>query len=107
MLAPELDLATPYPGLRAFETHEGYLFYGREQQTQELLDRLAHHRFLAVVGSSGSGKSSLVRAGLVPALQRGFLTAATSRWRVAIMRPGSAVNSAQSPRKSERMVMTM
>ena len=41
-----------------------------------------------MVGSSGSGKSSLVRAGLVPALQRGFLTAATSLWRIAIMRPG-------------------
>ncbi len=86
MMTPE----TPYPGLRAFETREGYLFYGREQQTQQLLDRLANRRFLAVVGSSGSGKSSLVRAGLVPALQRGFLTAATSLWRVAIMRPGNA-----------------
>ena len=80
----------PYPGLRAFETREGYLFYGREQQTQKLLDRLANRRFLAVVGSSGSGKSSLVRAGLVPALQRGFLTAATSLWRIAIMRPGNS-----------------
>ena len=86
MMTPE----TPYPGLRAFETREGYLFYGREQQTQQLLDRLANRRFLAVVGSSGSGKSSLVRAGLVPALQRGFLTAATSLWRIAIMRPGNA-----------------
>ena len=38
---------TPYPGLRAFETREGYLFYGREQQTQQLLDRLANRRFLA------------------------------------------------------------
>ena len=65
------------------------MFFGRQQHTQELLDRLSGNRFLAVVGSSGSGKSSLVRAGLLPALYRGYLLGTTSRWRVAVMRPGS------------------
>ena len=82
---PLLRLESPYPGLRTFEPEESFLFFGREEQTRELLARLADHRLLAVVGTSGSGKSSLVRAGLVPALQRGFLAGATSRWKVAIM----------------------
>jgi energy-coupling factor transporter ATP-binding protein EcfA2 len=83
-------VARPFPGLRPFDLKDAFLFFGREQQTQELLDRLSRNRFLAVVGTSGSGKSSLVRAGLVPALYRGYLVGATTRWRIAVMRPGSA-----------------
>jgi hypothetical protein len=80
----------PFPGLRPFESDEELIFRGRGEHTQELLRRLATHRFLAVVGTSGSGKSSLVRAGLRPALDRGYLAGATSRWRIALMRPGMA-----------------
>ncbi|MBL8296122.1 MAG: hypothetical protein JNN08_30040, partial [Bryobacterales bacterium] len=87
---PILALDNPYPGLRSFETHESVLFFGREEHTRELLDRLALNRFLAVIGTSGSGKSSLVRAGLLPVLYRGYLVGTGSRWRIAIMRPGSA-----------------
>ena len=58
----------PFPGLRPFEMQEKYLFFGREDQTVELLKRLGQARFMAVVGTSGSGKSSLVRAGLLPQL---------------------------------------
>lgn len=83
-------LELPFPGLRAFETEEALLFFGRETHTEELLLRLAENRFLAVVGSSGCGKSSLVRAGVLPALFRGYLVGATSRWRFAILRPGMA-----------------
>ena len=89
-LAPDLAVRQPYPGLRPFETDEAALFFGRETHTTELLRRLAEQRFLAVVGSSGSGKSSLVRAGLLPALYRGRLLGATSQWRICVMRPGSA-----------------
>ncbi len=78
----------PYPGLRPFDVSETYLFFGRDAQSDELLRRLGRKRFLAVVGPSGSGKSSLVRAGLLPALQGGFMVAAGSRWRIAVMRPG-------------------
>lgn len=78
----------PYPGLRPFQQEEHHLFFGREEQTSELLKRLNQHRFLAVVGTSGSGKSSLVRAGLLPALQGGTLTQAGSAWEIAVMRPG-------------------
>ncbi len=78
----------PFPGLRPFEANEDELFFGREGQSEEILRRLREHRFLALVGSSGSGKSSLIRAGLLPYLHGGFLGDAGSRWRVAIFRPG-------------------
>ncbi|MBL8425622.1 MAG: hypothetical protein JNK06_19355 [Candidatus Accumulibacter phosphatis] len=80
----------PFPGLRPFEPDEDYLFFGRERQIDELLRRLRSNRFLAIIGSSGSGKSSLVRAGLIPALYGGYMTRAGSSWRVAILRPGHA-----------------
>jgi hypothetical protein len=88
--APLLELKMPYPGLRPFEADEAFLFYGRKSHTEELLRRLATNRFLAVVGTSGSGKSSLVRAGLLPALYRGFLAGGASQWRIAVMKPGDA-----------------
>ena len=78
----------PFPGLRPFEADETYLFFGREGQSDEILRILGQHRFVAVVGTSGSGKSSLVRAGMIPSLEAGFMAAAGSSWRFAIMRPG-------------------
>ncbi len=81
--------ASPYPGLRSFGRAEADTFFGRQDQTVKLLQKLQQARFLAVVGSSGCGKSSLVRAGLISALEAGFLTDAGSRWRFAEMRPGS------------------
>ena len=77
----------PFPGLRPFEAEEDYLFFGREKQIDELLRRLRTTRFLSVIGTSGSGKSSLVRAGLVPALEGGFMASAGSSWRIATFRP--------------------
>jgi WD40 repeat protein/energy-coupling factor transporter ATP-binding protein EcfA2/flagellar biosynthesis GTPase FlhF len=86
----EIDrTANPFPGLRPFESSETHLFFGRDGQSEELLRRLKRTRFLAVVGTSGSGKSSLVRAGLLPALQGGLMASAGSDWRIAILRPGS------------------
>src|SRR5262249_39441806 len=63
---------------------------GRDGQSEQLIARLSRTRFLAVVGTSGSGKSSLVRAGLLPALLGGLMATVGSRWRIAIMRPGNA-----------------
>ena len=70
--------ATPYPGIRPFREDEEYLFFGRESQVDAMVDTLARSRFLAVIGSSGCGKSSLVNCGLRPALHRGLLTRAGS-----------------------------
>jgi hypothetical protein len=76
----------PFPGLRPFDTGEGHLFFGRGEESRDLVARLRRERFLAVVGTSGSGKSSLVRAGLVPQLEREAETAAD--WCIAAFRPG-------------------
>ncbi|HEY8185138.1 MAG TPA: hypothetical protein VIF64_03660 [Pyrinomonadaceae bacterium] len=83
------EIKNPFPGLRPFETDEYRLFFGREGQSDALIARLQRSHFLAVVGTSGSGKSSLVRAGLLPSLRGGLMAGAGSGWRIAIMRPGS------------------
>lgn len=81
----------PYKGLRAFEESDAADFFGRETLVQGLLQRLAEDhvasRFLAVVGPSGSGKSSVVKAGLIPALRRGALPH-SDEWFFADMTPG-------------------
>jgi hypothetical protein len=84
----------PFPGLEFFnEARAGY-FHGRDAEiaeTSALLGDTArgHRRWLQIDGSSGAGKSSLARAGLVPAVRRGRLTGAPKAWRVAVLRPGS------------------
>ena len=80
--------ANPFPGLRPFTAEESHLFFGRQEQIDELASRLGRRRFIAVMGASGSGKSSLVQAGLVPALHGGYLTKAGANWRMAVFRPG-------------------
>ncbi len=87
MRTPE-NFRSPYPGLRPFERHEDALFFGRDEQVDQLLDKLSATHFLAVLGTSGSGKSSLVRAGLLPALDSGYMAGAGARWDVAELRPG-------------------
>ena len=78
----------PFPGLRPFEADEDHLFFGREREIDQLLRRLRTTRFLSVVGTSGSGKSSLVRSGLIPSLYSGVMVKVGTSWRVAILRPG-------------------
>ncbi len=80
----------PFPGLRPFEANESHVFFGREAAIDDLLGKLRNNRFIAVVGTSGSGKSSLVRAGMLPDLYGGAMTSAGSNWRVAVLRPGDA-----------------
>src|SRR5215472_12264301 len=81
--------ANPFPGLRPFRETEKHLFFGRESQVDTMVDKLARTRFLAVVGTSGSGKSSLVNCGLRPALHRGLMARAGTVWRMVQFRPGS------------------
>lgn len=87
-LAPELpDEPAPYVGLAAFR--DGRFFFGRERLVEQMAAKLADTRLLAVVGPSGSGKSSAVLAGLIPALEKGALAGSES-WRVLPrMVPGS------------------
>jgi energy-coupling factor transporter ATP-binding protein EcfA2 len=79
----------PFPGLRPFNEDEDQFFFGRDGQSDEILARLRTNRFVAVVGTSGSGKSSLIKAGLLPSLHGGFMVTAGSGWRVALFRPGN------------------
>src|SRR3954447_8010191 len=86
---PPPAASNPFPGLRPFEPDEEHLFFGREQEIGDLLRRLGSHRFLSVTGTSGCGKSSLVRSGLIPSLHSGLMMRARSSWRIAVMRPGA------------------
>jgi WD40 repeat protein len=79
----------PFPGLRPFGIEESHLFFGREGQSEEVLRNLAQNRFVAVIGASGSGKSSLMYCGLVPILHGGFITEAGSDWQMITTRPGN------------------
>jgi hypothetical protein len=78
----------PYPGLRSFRREETDLFFGRDECVEAMVARLAATRFLAVLGSSGTGKSSLVKTGLLSGLEMGLLDGAGSRWRIVDFRPG-------------------
>lgn len=81
------DQRSPYVGLRAFEQSDADLFFGRDAAVQRLVDLLAANGIVTVVGPSGSGKSSLVRAGLLPALAAGAIADADI-WAVAVFVPG-------------------
>ena len=81
----------PYVGLRPYGERDALLFFGRNAQVRDLLAKLGQgQRFIMVLGASGSGKSSLVRAGLVPALHRGALASVGPAWRVCTFKPGDA-----------------
>jgi WD40 repeat protein/tetratricopeptide (TPR) repeat protein len=87
-MSPAPAKINPFPGLRPFTQEEDYLFFGREEQTIELLQRLGGNRFVAVVGTSGSGKSSLVRCGLLSELLGGRMLEAGASWEIAVAHPG-------------------
>jgi len=82
---PPADVPCPYKGLLPFEPEDSEFFFGREHLAEDVAARVEATGFLAVVGPSGSGKSSLVRAGVVPALQR----SADGELRTAIFAPGT------------------
>ncbi|MDZ4763724.1 MAG: protein kinase [Chloroflexota bacterium] len=89
----EMELVpNPYKGLRAFQESDAANFFGRDALVRQLTNRLNEpsdaSRFLALIGPSGSGKSSVVKAGLIPALKRGALTG-SDRWYFVEMNPGA------------------
>lgn len=103
----------PYKGLKHFDRDQAQFFFGREALTEWLLDAIRprgddSNRFLAILGPSGSGKSSLARAGFVPALERGELEGSAA-WPIVVLRPGSnpleslAVALAAHPKLRERL----
>jgi hypothetical protein len=99
----------PYKGLAPFEEGDADWFFGREQLVGELAARTAAAGLLGVVGASGSGKSSVVRAGLLPSLSAGILPG-SGRWRHVVIRPGEhplTVLGSLTARGSERLVLVV
>ncbi len=79
----------PYPGLRPFLDHEEILLFGRERQVREVIERLRQTQFVAVLGGSGSGKSSLILAGVVPELRSFGIPGAGDFWVPLVCTPGT------------------
>lgn len=91
LLLEELDVDNPYKGLQAFEEADSANFFGRDALINHLLNKIREQddeRFLAVIGPSGSGKSSVVQAGMIPRMRRGTLPG-SERWFVVEMLPGA------------------
>ncbi|MFN6478030.1 pentapeptide repeat-containing protein [Nostoc sp. DedQUE07] len=86
----QISAICPYKGLSYFDCTEAdaNLFYGRTALTDELLEKVRSGNFLAVLGASGSGKSSVVRAGLLYQLQLGRRLSGSDTWQLKIFRPG-------------------
>src|SRR5262249_39307315 len=85
--AIEASAPCPYKGLAAYQPEDAHRFFGREALVDELVRRIRIQKVLVVAGPSGSGKSSLVRAGLIPALSAGALLG-SEKWRSALFTPG-------------------
>ena len=88
-LAPAQDVPDcPYPGMTPFTTEQESLFFGRDSEIADAVERLCLHPFLCVIGPSGSGKSSLVYAGVIPTLRRSRQFG-TGGWDIRTLRPGA------------------
>src|SRR5215211_4447049 len=85
--AKPFDGRCPYKGLEVFEEDDADLFFGREMLVDGLISRVKDSRTVFVTGPSGSGKSSLVRAGLIPALKHGGIKN-SERWLYQTLKPG-------------------
>ena len=81
---------SPYPGLWPFSEGERDIFFGRDSQIREVIERLHANHFAAILGGSGSGKSSLVRAGMIPDLRSHALPGSSDLWLPIIFTPGEA-----------------
>jgi WD40 repeat protein/DNA-binding SARP family transcriptional activator len=87
LTAPTEPVVCPFKGLASFEPEDAKYFFGRERLVAELVARLVGAPLLAIVGASGSGKSSVLRAGLLPALEGGILPGSKA-WERVLIRPG-------------------
>jgi WD40 repeat protein len=79
----------PYPGLRPFSSNENKHFFGRENHPGIIIDKILQNRFVALIGASGAGKTSLINAGIIPALAKHRPYVGTS-WKVIVTRPGKS-----------------
>ena len=96
-------LANPYRGLARYEERDAGLFVARQRPVAEIAGRLAEHDLVVVTGASGVGKSSVVRAGLLPALRTGALPG-SSAWRWSVLTPDHVL-AHLSERPADRLVV--
>ncbi len=82
--------SNPFPGLRSFLDSESHLFFGRKTHVKEVRDKLEQNHFVAIVGTSGTGKSSLVRAGLLPSMHKELNKEGEPLWRLITITPGGS-----------------
>ena len=82
------NLFSPFPGTRPYSETETTNFYGRERETQDVLDILKRYKLVTICGENGSGKSSLIQAGIIPKLRKGFLGQTGKEWVICNFRPG-------------------
>ncbi|NJO01936.1 MAG: hypothetical protein HC880_09800 [Bacteroidia bacterium] len=80
----------PFPGLRPFREEESHLYFGRYKQVSEVKDKLMNHRFVAVIGTSGIGKSSFIHCGLFPALRNEAQNESGREWKIYQLRPAES-----------------
>jgi WD40 repeat protein len=78
----------PFPGLRPFAPEESNLFFGRETESREVLDKLLKNKFITVIGASGTGKSSLIYCGVLPGIKK-TESGVSDAWKFVIFRPGN------------------
>lgn len=84
----------PFVGLRPYETSENDIFFGREKEVESILSTLQKNKLVLLSGPSGSGKSSLINAGVIPRLKKGFIGQRGKEWSVCKFRPGfSPINN--------------
>lgn len=82
------NVKNPFVGLRSFEADEYNLFFGRDLQIKDIIENLTQTNFAAVIGYSGSGKSSLIKSGVIPALKNKSSENKTDSWKIGICTPG-------------------
>jgi len=93
----KMEIKSPYPGLRPFQAEDSEFFFGREKQITEIVNRLKANRVVAVIGGSGSGKSSLVLAGAIPKLRSFAIRDSGDFWIPIITTPGTNYTEGKNP----------
>ena len=84
------NIFNPFPGLRPFSVGDRKNFFGRKEQVKDVVNKIYNERFIAITGPSGSGKSSLVNAGIIPCISEGPNNDGKSLWQIISLRPGTS-----------------
>lgn len=84
------NIFNPFPGLRPFSFGDRKNFFGRKEQVKDVVNKISNERFIAITSPSGTGKSSLVNAGIIPCISEGSNNDDESLWKIISIRPGTS-----------------